>query len=80
MGGTYEEVAALGLGGYGESPLFYAQGGTPLGLPGPPGPLIGLESFSLRAVVPEPSTWALLALGGAFLGWATRRRPPHRHG
>jgi hypothetical protein len=35
------------------------------------------DSFTLNAVVPEPSTWALMALGFAGLGlagWRTRRR------
>ena len=74
LGGTYEEVAALGMGGYGESPLFYADGGNPYLVPPElPGPLIGLESFSLRPV-PEPSTWALLALGGLVWAWSARRR------
>ncbi len=62
LGSTYEEVAALGLGGYGESKVFFGVGGNPT-LPTVASPLIGLESFSLRAVIPEPSTWALFALG-----------------
>lgn len=74
LGITYEEVAGLGIGGYGESPLFYQQGGNPFDLLGTPPRLIGLQSFSLRPVVPEPSTWALLALGGTSLWWAWRRR------
>ena len=79
LGTTYEHVSALGIGGYGESPLFYAHGGNPLlALPEAPAPLVGLQSFSLRPVVPEPSTWALLALGGAAIGWALRRRQQNR--
>jgi len=72
LGATYEEVLALGIGGYGESPSFYATGGNPYDLLGIPPPLTGLQSFSLSAVVPEPSTWALLACGGICL-WAARR-------
>lgn len=78
LGATYEDVEALDVGGYGESRLFYAQGGSQLGLPTLPGPLIGLQSFSVRAVVPEPTTWALLALGGGCLWWAARRRQNSR--
>jgi len=67
LGATYEDVAALGMGGYGESPAFYAQGGDPISSLGTsPFPLIGLQSFSLRPV-PEPSTWALAVLGGLVL-------------
>jgi len=77
LGSTYEEVLALGKGGYGESPLFYAQGNNPDAEPPmSPAPLIGLQSFSLREVVPEPSTWTLLTLGGATLCWLSRRRRP----
>lgn len=79
LGTTYEEVAAQGIGGYGESSLFYAQGGNPVViLPDPPGRLIGLESFSLRPIVPEPSAWALLALGGTALWLAARGRSQRR--
>jgi hypothetical protein len=74
LGGTYEEVAALGVGGYGESLFFYAQGGNPLGLPTLPGPLKGLQSFSLLPIVPEPSSWVLLGLGATAHWWAKRRR------
>jgi hypothetical protein len=64
LGETYEEVVALGIGGYGESTLFQKRGGDPsLGVPTPPEPLTGLESFSLRAIIPEPSASVLLLLG-----------------
>jgi hypothetical protein len=63
------------VGGYGESPLFYAQGGNPV----PPGvslprPLIGLESFSVLQEVPEPSAWLLFAVGIGGLAWRVSRR------
>lgn len=48
---TYELAVARGIGGYGESALFYAQGTPgPLcgGAPCLPGSLIGLQSFRLR--------------------------------
>lgn len=68
LGGTYEEVEALGMGGYGESSLFYAQGYDPLrDPPDLPAPLIGLQSFSLRPIVPEPTVFALASLGAAAL-------------
>jgi hypothetical protein len=71
LGATYDEVAARGLGGYGESSLFYAEGGDPTAVPPDiPRPLIGLQSFSLRPV-PEPSVAALLALGG-LAAWMRR--------
>jgi hypothetical protein len=63
LGRSYEEVVSLGLGGYGESDLFQKFGG---GFPALPEPLIGLQSFSLRPVIPEPSS-ALLFLFCVFL-------------
>ena len=82
IGATYEDVVAAGLGGYGESPLFSAVGSDPYSAPpDAPAPLIGLQSFSLRAEVPEPSTWVMLALGGlAVCWWVRRRREPDRLG
>jgi len=73
LGATFESVASLGIGGYGESPLFYADGGNPLSPSGIPEPLIGLESFNLRPIIPEPSTSALLALGSVVI-WMVRQR------
>jgi hypothetical protein len=80
LGGTYEEVVALDRGGYGESPLFYAQGGDPfLALPGLPGPLIGLQSFSLRPA-PEPAATFVIVLGLAcFFVCRARRRSTTAH-
>jgi len=67
LGATYEETSTRGLGGYGESPLFFAQGGIPFDLLGVPAPLIGLQSFSLLPVVPEPSAVWLFLLGAPFV-------------
>ncbi|MBI2946004.1 MAG: hypothetical protein HYY23_00020 [Verrucomicrobia bacterium] len=52
LGTNYEQVVARGLGGYGESPLFYARGGSQIHLGPPPQPLVGLQSFRLRPVTP----------------------------
>jgi len=72
LGVTYDEVARLGLGGYGESPLFYTFGGDGCSATGLiPQPIRGLQSFSL---VPEPSTWALVSLGVGWLFWRQRKR------
>ena len=68
LGGSYEEVVQLNIGGYGESNIFFAEGADPcLVEPSPPTLLIGLESFSLRAVIPEPSPLLLLLLGSPLL-------------
>ena len=69
LGATYEEVVNLGIGGYGESPLFQARSGGGSTLPTPPAALIGLQSFSLLPIVPEPSTALLLLLGLPWLLW-----------
>ncbi len=75
LGSSYEAVEALGMGGYGESSLFYARGSDPPAInPDIPAPLIGLQSFSLRPIIPEPSTSLLLALGPGLLWWARRPR------
>jgi hypothetical protein len=71
LGSSYDAVAALGIGGYGESTLFQARGGDPLSIT-PPQPLIGLQSFNLRAEVPEPGGVMLLIVGLAGLGFGRR--------
>jgi hypothetical protein len=79
LGANYEDVLALGIGGYGESAQLYIRGSNPLGVPPTASaPLTGLQSFSLLPVVPEPSTWGFLALGGAALWWAVRRQLKER--
>jgi hypothetical protein len=73
LGGTYEQASSLGRGGYGESPLFYAQGSAPGSTLGnPPASLIGLQSFSLLPEIPEPSSWAMFAIGGVVLWWKAK--------
>jgi len=74
LGSSYESVAALGLGGYGESNFFRTYGGNPcLTLASPPEPLRGLESFSLRPA-PEPTALLILLLGLPSLLWHRRRQ------
>jgi hypothetical protein len=79
LGATFEAAVARGWGGYGQSALFYAQGGDP-GPPNPttPAPLIGLQSFSVLPVVPEPAVWLLLAggLAGLLVRFQGRRSDP----
>jgi hypothetical protein len=76
LGASYEEAVVLGLGGYGESILLHLRSGNPI-VPTSPSALLGLQPFSLRPVVPEPSTWGLLALGGAAVWLAVwRKREP----
>ena len=72
LGTTYEDGVALGIAGYGESPLFYTDGGDPTRLEAP-GSLLGLQSFNLHPIIPEPSAVAFLVTGsGAW--WLMRRR------
>jgi hypothetical protein len=62
LGGTYEQAVQAGLGGYGESGLFEARAGLVEGAGTRYEFLVGLESFSLRAVIPEPGALSLLLL------------------
>jgi hypothetical protein len=48
LGATYETVAARGLGGYGESPLFVARGPSSTDYKALPAPLLGLQSFQIH--------------------------------
>jgi hypothetical protein len=75
LGTTYGEAVTRGSGGYGQSALFYARGNYALGsIPEPPAPLIGLQSFSVLPVVPEPSAWLFLVFGLGGLVWSVRRK------
>jgi hypothetical protein len=73
LGATFEEAVGRGIGGYGASPLFYAQGGAG-GLFDHAAPLTGLQSFNLLPEIPEPSAVGLLMLGGLLLFWRERFR------
>ena len=68
LGGSYEQVVALDIGGYGESNLFRLNSGGCLQCE--PSYLVGLQSFSL---VPEPSLVVLLLLGLPLLLLRKRR-------
>jgi hypothetical protein len=72
LGATYEETAALGLGGYGESVMLHLRA-SDYDAHEMPALLVGLQSFSVRPIVPEPGTVALLGLGLAGLGWFCRK-------
>jgi hypothetical protein len=57
---------------HGESPLFNLSA---IGGQGNPAPaLLGLQSFNITAIVPEPSTFALAGLGAAALLIFRRRK------
>ncbi len=74
LGSTYAEALAQGRGGVGESNIAMEAAGISRG--GPPllpGPVIGLQSFSLSPLVPEPSTYALFGVGAVALWWQCRR-------
>ena len=75
LGATYEEVAALGIGGYGASNSFQESGGDPnAGVPTLPEFLSGLQSFSLLPVIPEPSSASLMLVGLPLMLKKCRRR------
>lgn len=65
---TYAE-AANGGGLVGKSILFVAQTSPDSPNPFLPTPLAGLYPGFAVNPIPEPSTWALLALGGTALWW-----------
>jgi hypothetical protein len=70
LGGTITSYDAAVAGGakFGQSTVFTTVTGGPT--PNPPTALVGLQSFSL---VPEPSTYALLALGAAAFLFRRRK-------
>lgn len=89
ISGIYDIIAAGAQGGgnwdnggYGAemSGLGYFEAGTDLGIvvggggSSGDGAGGGGGSFVFEGTVPEPATWAMLILGVAMIGFATRRR------
>jgi len=71
---TFEGAQALGMGGYGESAIFSVLTGRPFAAPPTlPGFFENMQSFSLSPVVPEPSSFWILAVSLPLL-WLVRRR------
>lgn len=75
-GGTITSYAAaqgLANGVWGQSPIFSITGPLGGGTVLPPN-LVGLQSFNVHTLVPEPSTFALAGLGAAALLIFRRRK------
>ena len=72
-GSSWEEASSNPTGEIGQSNIIdlTATGNSAGSPPSVPVDLVGLQAFNLQ-VIPEPSTWALLALGVGAL--ALRRR------
>jgi hypothetical protein len=67
VGATWDAAKAANLGGIGESTVFKVKTGGSGEPPSLPANLVGLTSFNISAVVPEPSIVALGVLGGLAL-------------
>jgi hypothetical protein len=85
FGSTYEEALNNPnpmngrLACVGTSNIIRVPAGDPSHPIGAPGTLVaaGLQGFYV--CIPEPGTWALVGLGGAFLAWSLRRQRHSRH-
>ncbi|MHA4871642.1 PEPxxWA-CTERM sorting domain-containing protein [Duganella sp. PWIR1] len=67
--GWQKETMTFTAGGSSELLSFLAVG-TPAGVP----PFSLLDGVTMAAAVPEPDTWAMMALGMGLLGCVARRR------
>jgi hypothetical protein len=75
LGGSFEAVKSLGIGGYGESTPFQVVPGNPGGgVPSLPGFFENMQSFSLLPVVPEPNPFWILAVSLPFFYLVRRIR------